>query len=70
MDRFINKVFNADARKLLSALPTASVDAVISDPMYGTSKKCQYDWGLDPAKGDPAKHWGISSQSTRSACEF
>lgn len=57
MNRFINKVFNGDALDLLRVMPTASVDDVIADAMYGTSKNCLYDWGLDPAKGDPAKHW-------------
>jgi DNA modification methylase len=57
MDRFLNKVIHADAHKLLAALPTESIDAVIADAMYGTSKNCQYDWGFDPAKGDPVKHW-------------
>ena len=56
MNRFINKVFNGDALDLLRVMPTASVDDVIADAMYGTSKNCLYDWGLDPAKGDPAKH--------------
>ena len=42
---------------LLRALPTASIDAVIADAMYGTSKNCRYEWGVDPAKGDPVKHW-------------
>ena len=30
MDRFVNKVFNGDARRLLRALPTACIDAVIT----------------------------------------
>lgn len=54
---FLNKVFHGDARNLLRALPTASIDAVIADAMYGTSKNCRYEWGVDPAKGDPVKHW-------------
>jgi phage N-6-adenine-methyltransferase len=57
MRTFMNKVFCGDARKLLSQMPTASVDAVITDAMYGTSKCCRYDWGVDPARGDPEKHW-------------
>jgi DNA modification methylase len=57
MERYINKVVHADALQLLGVLPTASVDAVITDAMYGTSKDCRYDWGVDPAKGDPVKHW-------------
>ena len=57
MDRFINKVFHGDALNLLRALPTSSIDACITDPMYGTSKNCHYEWGPDPAKGDPTLHW-------------
>lgn len=57
MERFLNKVFHADARQLLAALPTASIDAVITDAMYGTAKRYQYDWGFDPAYGDPVRHW-------------
>lgn len=57
MDRFINKVFHGDARRLLRALPTTSVDHCIADPMYGVAKTYRYEWGLDPARGDPEKHW-------------
>jgi len=57
IERFIGKVFHSDALLLLRALPTASIDAVITDAMYGTSKKFEYDWGVDPAKGNAAKHW-------------
>jgi hypothetical protein len=57
MESFLNKVFHADARKLLAALPTASVHAVITDAMFGTAKNCRYEWGPDPAKGNPVKHW-------------
>jgi DNA modification methylase len=57
VDRFLKEVFWGDARKLLRALPTASIDACIADPMYGTSKNCMYEWGVDPAKGDPTLHW-------------
>jgi site-specific DNA-methyltransferase (adenine-specific) len=57
LNRFINKVFNGDALDLLRVIPTACLDAVIPDAMYGTAKNCRYDWGLDPAKGDPVKHW-------------
>jgi site-specific DNA-methyltransferase (adenine-specific) len=38
-------------------LPDCSVDAVITDAMYGTSKTCRYDWGPDPGQGDPLQHW-------------
>jgi DNA modification methylase len=55
MERFLNKVFNGDARRILAELPDASVHAVISDPMYGVRN--QYDWGPDPAQGDPLRHW-------------
>lgn len=57
IDRFINRVFNGDALNLLQILPTASVDNAIMDPMFGTAKNCVYDWGPDPARGDPEKHW-------------
>ncbi len=57
MEKFLNKIFHADAVKLLAALPTASVHAVITDAMFGTAKNCEYEWGADPARGDPAKHW-------------
>jgi DNA modification methylase len=57
IDRYLGKVFCGDALDLLRTMPVESVDAVIADAMYGTSKKCQYEWGVDPAKGDPVKHW-------------
>jgi hypothetical protein len=57
VERFENQVFCGNALKLLRVLPSASVDVVITDAMYVTSKVCRYDWGLDPAKGDPVKHW-------------
>ena len=57
MERYVNKVFHGDARRLLAALPSCSIDAVITDAMYGTAKKVRYEWGEDPARGDPAKHW-------------
>ena len=57
MDRFLNKVFWGDARRLLRALPTATIKAVIADAMYGTKKGFAYDWGEDPAQGNPDKHW-------------
>ncbi len=57
IDRYLGKVFNADALDLLRTMPVESVDGVIADAMYGVSKNCLYDWGPDPAKGDPAKHW-------------
>jgi len=59
MDRFLNQVFWGDARRLLRALPTASIDACITDPMFGVARNYEYDWGFDPARGDPAKHWQI-----------
>jgi DNA modification methylase len=57
MDRFVNKVFYGDARILLRALPTASIDCCLADPMFGVATTFRYDWGLDPAEGDPDKHW-------------
>jgi hypothetical protein len=50
-----------DALDLLKRLPTACVDFVCSDPMYGAcsaAKVCNtYDWGPDPCRGDPDKWW-------------
>lgn len=57
LDRFSNKVFHGEALALLRVIATAFVDACIADAMYGTAKNCRYDWGVDPAKGDPVKHW-------------
>jgi len=57
MDKFCNKVFHGNAFSLLSELPSASIDACITDTMYGTAKDYQYDWGIDPANGDPDLHW-------------
>lgn len=57
LTRLLNKVFYGDAFKMLRVLPTGSIHACITDPMYGTSKNCVYEWGPDPAKGDPRKHW-------------
>jgi len=56
---YLNKVFHCDAMTLLKRLPAESIDAVISDWMYGTSQSraCLYDWGCDPAKGNAKKHW-------------
>src|ERR1700722_6149568 len=57
IETFINKVFHSDALALLQALPSSSIDAVITDAMYGTAKSFQYDWGVDPGRGDPTRHW-------------
>jgi DNA modification methylase len=54
---FLNKVFHSDALDLLRALPSESIDAVISDAMYGTAKWLRYEWGVESAKGDPVRHW-------------
>jgi DNA modification methylase len=52
-----NRVYCKDTRKWLPTLPSECMKHVISDTMYGTCKDMRYDWGLDPAKGDPIKHW-------------
>ncbi len=52
MKRFLGKVFHGDALDLLRVISTASVDAVITDAMYGTAK-VRYEWGPDPARGRP-----------------
>ncbi len=55
IETFVGKVWCMNALKLLQAMPPASVDAVITDPMYGAHTA--YEWGVDPARGDPNKHW-------------
>jgi site-specific DNA-methyltransferase (adenine-specific) len=54
-------VVHADALDLLPALPIATHDSVIADPMFGVAKDPKrnsiYDWGEDPAGGDPDKWW-------------
>lgn len=57
MNNFVNRIVHADARDLLAKLPSESIDAVICDPMYGTAKNYEYEWGIDPANGDPELHW-------------
>jgi len=57
MNRFVNKVFHGDAFTLLREMHTASIDACISDAMYGHKKGFRYDSGPDPGQGDPDKHW-------------
>lgn len=53
----INEVYCMDARKLLSALPSESIDSTICDPMYMVAQKkgknCIYDWGVEPGHGEP-----------------
>lgn len=57
MNEFENQIFYANALSLLAKLPDESIDAVICDPMYGTAKNYEYEWGIDPANGDPELHW-------------
>ena len=57
IDKFLNRVIHAHAMDLLGRIPSESIDAVITDAMYGTAKLVQYDWGRDPAQGNPLKHW-------------
>lgn len=54
---FLGEVFCMDALRLLRALPSVSIDGVFADAMYGTGRNCRYEWGTDPARGDPVKHW-------------
>ncbi len=58
---FVGEVFCMDALRLLQALPSASIDAVISDPMYMVaktkSKSCVYDWGPEPGMGTAEEYW-------------
>jgi site-specific DNA-methyltransferase (adenine-specific) len=68
---FTNKVFNEEASKLLAALPTASIDSVIADPMYGVTRdpkpKRYYGWGPDPCRGDPDR-WAALHLPTYRHC--
>lgn len=54
---YLGKVFCGHALDLLRSMPGESVNAVITDTMYGTAKDFHYDWGPDPADGDPERHW-------------
>jgi SAM-dependent methyltransferase len=58
---FLGEVFCMDAIRLLRGLPSASIDAVISDPMYMVatkkSKACTYDWGPEPGRGTADEYW-------------
>jgi hypothetical protein len=57
INNYLDKVYCGNALALLRTMPGKSVDSVISDAMYGVSKHCRYEWGLDPAMGDPVRHW-------------
>ncbi|MBI1249017.1 hypothetical protein GC197_14395 [bacterium] len=62
MNEFVNKIFHADAHDLLAKLPSESIDAVICDPMYGTAKNYEYEWGFDPMYGTAKNYeyeWGF-----------
>jgi DNA modification methylase len=52
---FVGEVFCMNALRLVQALPSTSIDAVIADPMYMVatkkSKSCIYDWGPEPGSG-------------------
>lgn len=55
---YLNKVYCGDSLRLLQGMPGGVVDAVITDGMYGVrSAHAIYDWGADPSKGCPQKHW-------------
>ncbi len=49
----INYLWNNDARTVLKWIRSGTVDAVITDAMYGVG--CRYDWGRD--HHDPVRHW-------------
>jgi site-specific DNA-methyltransferase (adenine-specific) len=36
--------------------------------MHGTAMNCRYEWGLDPARGDPGKHWQQNHQAIYEEC--
>ena len=57
MKRLVNRVFHSDAHSILRALPDNSVDAIISDWMYGTAKSYAYSWGKEPSGGNAVLHW-------------
>jgi DNA modification methylase len=57
LNGFVGEVFAMNALRLLRALPTASIDACISDPMYGVKKGLRYASCCDPGEGDPDRHW-------------
>src|SRR5262249_15369532 len=67
MERFLSKVFHGDALRLMRALPPASIDACISEAMYGLKRGFRYDWGLDPGQGDPEQHWRYHEPILREA---
>lgn len=54
---FVGEVFAMNALRLLRALSTESIDACISDPMFGVKKGLRYDSCYDPGEGDPDRHW-------------
>jgi site-specific DNA-methyltransferase (adenine-specific) len=71
VNRLINQVLWGDALRLLAGMPGQSVDAVITDPMYGVARqpnpKLAYDWGQDPCRGDPNK-WGAYHRPIYEEC--
>ncbi len=50
------EVYCGDAIRLLNKMEGCSVDHVITDAMFGGGI-VKYDWGSDPARGKPDKHW-------------
>jgi hypothetical protein len=53
----LGKVYCGDALRLLRTMPVHSVHHILTDAMFGISRHCKYEWGLDPAMGDPYRHW-------------
>jgi len=57
----LGKVYACEALDLLQRLPSQSIDAVISDPMYMVSatkqNSCTYDWGIEPGTGHAHEFW-------------
>jgi DNA modification methylase len=54
----INTVHACDAKDLLAQVPDKVIDFVAVDPMFGVGENPQpYDWGPDPARGDPNRYW-------------
>jgi hypothetical protein len=68
---FVREAFCMNAMRLLKALPTASIDAVLTDPMYMVapkkSKSCIYDWGRNQAEEGQTSIGRITRRSTTNA---
>jgi site-specific DNA-methyltransferase (adenine-specific) len=58
INSYLGKVYCGNAFDLVRKMPDGCVDACITDTMYGCRGPYSvYEWGADPAQGDPAEHW-------------